>query len=142
MQHCGQDMQERIRDQFHLAEGKQAFIELPVLHLVANNIVYQPSQRLFTRLVETARGSLHRIGEHYDSGLPSLGLRARIPEPFFQSGRGFVGATAICHCLVIEVSDQRCSMMFADDIAYLFRQPVLLRNLQAVSNVRGYDQSG
>jgi hypothetical protein len=98
-------MQERIRDQFHLAECKQGFIELPVLHLVANNIVYQPSQGLSIRLVETARGSLHRIGEHYDSGLPRLGLRAWIPEPFFQPRWGFVGAAAVGHRLMIEVPD-------------------------------------
>lgn len=133
-------MQEGVRDELYLTESQSAFVELAVLHLVADDVVDHAGQGFAARLVQASRGSLHGVGEHDDGGFARLRLPPGVAEPLFEAGRGFVGAAAIGERLIVEVANKRGAMVLRDDVAKLLGKPVLLGDLQSVPNVGGNDQ--
>lgn len=90
-------------NELELLEGKLAFVELTILHLLRNNAFDEVGDGLLAVFVETARSSFEGIGNHNDGRLFGARFGAGVAEV------AFVNEAAIAahqfDLLVVEVVD-------------------------------------
>lgn len=135
---AGDRARETLGDLVQIPERQVRFIQLAVDENIVDDLLDQAPYPRRRGIVQDLRRSFHRIGEHDQRSLPTLGFGSEIAEILFIYG--LHGWIFLLLCLAVEEGYEARPVMLPDDIEYPLRKPLLLCDLDTVLDVRREDQ--
>ena len=133
-------MEERFFELGKFLYGQIAFVELPVHKLVQNRLVDHGFKSFRRGVCHRTACGFDNVGKHENCSFHALRARALIAEIFFLNF--FTSFLSEFFCLVVEVLDERCAVVFLNARCDEFRNLVFIGEQDTLRDVARQDFYG
>ena len=151
VQHRHERELETVGDDFQFTECQIAFVQLSIGDALFDEFLHELFDFLGCRFLQTARRALDHVGQAHDRAFFCLRLGPAVAKAFFLHFRNVFLAhvhdlTAdtrvflLLHRALVEIINERCAVMFLDDVDHALIEFVFERKIDALFHVSEDDQ--